>query len=73
VTVIEQEPADDSAQEPEESVTDPVPPTTYQTMLSPETDPVKSVSVAVQVIEEPTATDVAEQTLARLVLALIVN
>jgi len=55
-----------------DSVTEPLPPTTYQAIVSPETEPVKLVSVAVQVIEEPTATDVAEQTFARLVLALIV-
>jgi len=73
VTVIEHVPPEESVQEPDENVVDPVPPTSYQAIVSPETEPAKPVRVAVQVIEEPTATEVAEQTLARLVFAFMVS
>ena len=71
--MIEHVPADESVHELDENVVDPVPPTSYQTIDSPDTEPVKPVRVAVHVIDELTATEVAEQTLARLVLALIVS
>jgi len=73
VTVMEHVAPDESVHEPDEKVVDPVPPTSYQTIVSPETEPVKDVRVAVHVMEAPTATDVAEQTLARLVFAFIVS
>lgn len=47
-------------------------PTSYQTIDSPDTEPVKPIRVAVQVIEDPTATEAAEQTFERLVLAYVV-
>jgi hypothetical protein len=73
VIVIEQVPPDERVQDVDEKVAEPLPPIWYQAIVSPETEPVKPVRVAVHVIEEPTATEVAEQTFARLVLALIVS
>jgi len=70
---MEQVPPDESVHELAEKVVDPVPPTTYHAIDSPKTEPVKPVKVAVQVIDESMATAVAEQTLAKLVLALIVS
>ena len=39
MTVIEQVPADESVHELAENVTEPAPPTSYQTIDSPEVDP----------------------------------
>ena len=72
LTVTEQVPPEERVHVPAESEIEPSPPTWYQAIVSPETEPVKPVRVAVQVSEEPTATDVAEQTFDRAVLALIV-
>jgi len=57
----------------EEKVAEPRPPVWYQAMVSPETEPVKSFRVAVQVTEDPMATDEAEQTAVRLDFARTVS
>jgi hypothetical protein len=69
---MEQVPPEERVHVPADNVIEPSPHTWYQATVSPETDPVKPVKVAVQVLEEPTAIDVAEQTFERAVLAFIV-
>lgn len=70
---MEQVPPDERVHDMDEKVADPSPPIWYQAIVSPETEPVKPVRVAVHVIEDPTATEVASHTFARLVLALMVK
>jgi hypothetical protein len=73
VIEMEQAPPDERVHERAENTAEPLPPVWYQATVSPETEPVKPERVAVQVIEEPGVTEVAVQTLARLVLALIIS
>jgi len=70
---MEQVPPDERVHDRDEKVADPSPPIWYQAIVSPETEPVKPVRVAVHVIEDPTATEVALHTFARLVLLLMVR
>lgn len=71
--MMEQVPPDERVHDVDEKVADPAPPIWYQAIVSPETEPEKPVRVAVHVIEDPTATEVALHTFARLVLLLMVK